>query len=248
VTVVAFEDKRMDQTVIGTRRDNSAFVTTDNVAQWISKALADELARNGMQVSYSISVNEARKGNPDFLVTGQIDEANIRETSATDMSTSLRANYVLANRQARIMRESLNASQSRTGLPSGSAADNLMLALAAMTGMLSDLTANRDRLEAAAGSGFSTATDLADWLVRKAGLPFRDAHHVTGALVAMAEKSGVDLPDLTLGQMQSVNPAITDDVYNVLGVENSVRSRTSHGGTAPDQVRAQIARWKAALG
>ena len=127
VTVVTFEDKRMDQTVIGVRRDNSAFVTTDNVAQWISKALADELARNGMQVSYSLSVNEARKGNPDFLVTGQIDEANIRETSTTDMSTSLRANYVLANRQARILRESLNASQSRTGLPSGSAADNLML-------------------------------------------------------------------------------------------------------------------------
>ena len=91
------------------------------------QALADELARNGMQVSYSISVNEARKGNPDFLVTGQIDEANIRESSTTDMSTSLRANYVLANRQARILRESLNASQSRTGLPSGSAADNLML-------------------------------------------------------------------------------------------------------------------------
>jgi len=127
VTVVTFEDKRMDQSVIGTRRDNSAFVTTDNVSQWISKALADELARNGMQVSYSISVNEVRKGNPDFLVTGQIDEANIRETSTTDMATSLRANYVLANRQARIMRESLNASQSRTGLPSGSAADNLML-------------------------------------------------------------------------------------------------------------------------
>jgi len=126
VTVVTFEDKRMDQTVIGTRRDNSAFVTTDNVSQWISKALADELARNGMQVSYSISVAEARKGNPDFLVTGQIDEASIRETSTTDMSTSLRANYVLANRQARILRESLNASQSRTGLPSGSAADNLM--------------------------------------------------------------------------------------------------------------------------
>ncbi|MCG4878171.1 hypothetical protein L0N00_17220, partial [Eggerthella lenta] len=78
---------------IGTRRDSSAFVTTDNVAQWISKALADELARNGMQVSYSISVNEARKGNPDFMVTGQVDEANIRETSTTDMSTSLRANY-----------------------------------------------------------------------------------------------------------------------------------------------------------
>ncbi len=127
------------------------------------------------------------------------------------------------------------------------AADNLMLALAAMTGMLSDLGANRDRLEAAAGAGFSTATDLADWLVREAGLPFRDAHHATGALVAMAEKSGIDLPDLTLEQMQSVNPAITDDIYNVLGVHNSVASRTSYGGTAPSQVRAQIARWKEKL-
>src|SRR5690606_26077339 len=97
------------------------------------------------------------------------------------------------------------------------------------------------------GSGFSTATDLADWLVRKAGLPFRDAHHATGALVAMAEKSGVDLPDLTLEQMQAVNPAITADVYNVLGVHNSVASRMSYGGTAPQQVRAQIARWKQKL-
>ncbi|MFC3526940.1 argininosuccinate lyase [Paracoccus mangrovi] len=127
------------------------------------------------------------------------------------------------------------------------ASDNLMLALAAMTGMLSDLVANRDRLEAAAGAGFSTATDLADWLVREAGLPFRDAHHATGALVAMAEKRGVDLPDLTLDEMRSVNPAITGDVYKVLGVHNSVASRTSYGGTAPAQVRAQIARWKEKL-
>ncbi|WP_408592699.1 argininosuccinate lyase [Paracoccus marcusii] len=127
------------------------------------------------------------------------------------------------------------------------AADTLMLALAAMTGMLSDLTANRDRLEAAAGAGFSTATDLADWLVRELGLPFRDAHHVTGSLVAMAEQGGVDLPDLSLAQMQSVHGQITQDVFNVLGVHNSVASRQSYGGTAPAQVRAQIARWKEKL-
>ena len=127
------------------------------------------------------------------------------------------------------------------------AADNLMLALAAMAGMLSDLTANREKLEAAASAGFSTATDLADWLVREAGLPFRDAHHVTGSLVAMAEGKGVDLPDLTLAEMQSVNAAITKDVFNVLGVHNSVASRQSYGGTAPDQVRAQISRWKEKL-
>ena len=127
------------------------------------------------------------------------------------------------------------------------AADNLMLALAAMEGMVRDMTANRASLAAAAGAGFSTATDLADWLVRVAGIPFRDAHHVTGSLVAMAEAQGGDLPDLTLAQMQSVHAAITADVYGVLGVENSVASRTSYGGTAPAQVRVQIARWRKAL-
>jgi argininosuccinate lyase len=124
------------------------------------------------------------------------------------------------------------------------AADTLMLALAAMTGMISDLTANRTELAAAAGTGFSTATDLADWLVRVLGLPFRTAHHVTGSLVAMAEAQGCDLPDLTLEQMQSVNEGITNDVFSVLGVENSVASRTSFGGTAPANVRVQAAGWK----
>ena len=127
------------------------------------------------------------------------------------------------------------------------AADNLMLALAAMDGMVRDMTANRETLEHAAGSGFSTATDLADWLVRILGLPFREAHHVTGSLVAMAEGAAVDLPDLTLAQMQSVHAGITDDVFAVLGVHNSVASRISYGGTAPAQVRAQIARWKEML-
>ncbi|WP_137109648.1 argininosuccinate lyase [Rhodobacter sp. SY28-1] len=128
------------------------------------------------------------------------------------------------------------------------AADSLMLGLAAMTGMVSDMTANRDTLKAAAASGFSTATDLADWLVKTLNLPFREAHHVTGALVAMAETKGCDLPDLSLQEMNSVHPGITQEIYSVLGVENSVRSRSSYGGTAPDQVRAQVARWKQALG
>ncbi|AXI56180.1 argininosuccinate lyase [Sulfitobacter sp. JL08] len=128
------------------------------------------------------------------------------------------------------------------------AADNLMLALAAMEGMVRDMTANRDHLAAAAGSGFSTATDLADWLVRVLGLPFRDAHHITGALVAMAEGKGCDLPDLTVEDMQSVHAQISAEVFDVLGVQNSVNSRISYGGTAPDQVRLQIARWKEVLG
>ncbi|WP_298909414.1 argininosuccinate lyase [uncultured Aliiroseovarius sp.] len=128
------------------------------------------------------------------------------------------------------------------------AADNLMLALAAMTGMVSDMTANTESLEAAASSGFSTATDLADWCVRALNMPFRDAHHVTGSLVAMAEDRGCDLPDLSLEDMQSVNAQITEEVFGVLGVHNSVASRTSYGGTAPSEVRKQIARWKEKLG
>ena len=127
------------------------------------------------------------------------------------------------------------------------AADTLMLSLAAMAGMVSDMTANRAVLETSAASGFSTATDLADWLVRALGLPFREAHHVTGSLVALAEKKGCDLPDLSLSELTSAHPGITQEVYSVLGVQNSVRSRNSYGGTAPDQVRAQIARWKAEL-
>lgn len=127
------------------------------------------------------------------------------------------------------------------------AADTLMLGLAAMTGMVGDMTANRDVLAQAAASGFSTATDLADWLVRELGLPFREAHHVTGTLVALAEANGCDLPDLTLAQMQDVHGGMRADVFDVLGVENSVRSRQSYGGTAPDQVRAQVARWKEIL-
>ena len=128
------------------------------------------------------------------------------------------------------------------------AADNLMLSLAAMTGMVSDLTANREALAAAASSGFSTATDLADWLVRELGLPFRDAHHVTGSLVAMAEGKGCDLPDLSLADMQTVHADINEGVFDVLTVEASVASRQSYGGTAPVRVREQIARWRAALG
>jgi argininosuccinate lyase len=128
------------------------------------------------------------------------------------------------------------------------AADTLMLGLAAMEGMVRDMTANRDALAVAAASGFSTATDLADWLVRVLDLPFREAHHVTGTLVRVADEAGCDLPDLTLEQMRSVHDGITDEVFNVLGVENSVRSRTSYGGTAPDRVREQVAGWKEALG
>jgi argininosuccinate lyase len=127
------------------------------------------------------------------------------------------------------------------------AADNLFLALAAMSGMVRDMRAIPENLKASAGAGFATATDLADWLVREQNMAFRDAHHVTGALVALAEKQSCDLHDLSLDDMLKVHPDITEDVYSVLGVENSVATRQSYGGTAPNQVRSQITRWKEKL-
>ena len=122
--------------------------------------------------------------------------------------------------------------------------DSLSLALAAMTGMVLDLEPDRERMAAAAGAGFSTATDLADWLVRTLNMPFRQAHHITGAAVKRAEVLGVDLPGLPLAELQALDPGITAEVYKVLTPEASVASRTSYGGAAPVAVRAQIKRWK----
>jgi argininosuccinate lyase len=127
------------------------------------------------------------------------------------------------------------------------AAEAWALSLAAIAGMVRDMTADTARMRSLAGSGFATATDLADWLVRVLRLPFRTAHHVTGRLVAMAEARGVDLADLSLAEMQSVEPGLSEDVFSVLTVEASVASRTSYGGTAPANVAKQAAGWLAAL-
>ena len=129
-------------------------------------------------------------------------------------------------------------------LPLFEAFDALDLALAAMAGMAADLAPVRERMAAAAGGGFSTATDLADWLVRTLDLPFREAHHVTGSVVKRAEALGLDLASLPLPEFQVIEPRITGDVYHVLTPLASVASRTSYGGTAPAQVRAQIQLWK----
>ncbi|MFC2951577.1 argininosuccinate lyase [Marinicaulis aureus] len=127
------------------------------------------------------------------------------------------------------------------------AVDALALALSAMTGMIRDINPNRDAMKEAAARGFSTATDIADWLVRELGLPFRDAHHVTGRIVAVAEQSGKRLDQLALADMQKVEPKITDDIFNVLSVEASAASRKAYGGTAPDNVKREAQRWIAAL-
>jgi argininosuccinate lyase len=131
--------------------------------------------------------------------------------------------------------------------PAFDALDSLSLALAAMTGMVADMCPNEANMRAAAAHGFSTATDLADWLVRALGMPFREAHHVTGRLVAMAEQKGVDLNGLMLEDMQTVEPRIKAQVFGVLTVDASVASRTSFGGTAPENVRREARRWRGLL-
>ncbi|MFC2250643.1 argininosuccinate lyase [Labrys portucalensis] len=131
--------------------------------------------------------------------------------------------------------------------PAFDALQTLSLCTAAMAGMVRDMVPDLKRMKAAAGSGYATATDLADWLVRELNLPFREAHHVTGRLVGIAAEAKLPLEKLSLAQMQSVEPRIHQGLFAVLGVEKSVRSRTSYGGTAPVNVKAQARKWLKAL-
>ncbi len=119
----------------------------------------------------------------------------------------------------------------------------LALSIAAMTGMVRDMEPDLARMRQTAGEGYSTATDLADWLVRTLKLPFREAHHVTGRIVARAAEAGVALDALPLETMEEIEPRITKAVFAVLSVDNSVKSRTVFGGTAPKNVRTQAKRW-----
>jgi argininosuccinate lyase len=127
------------------------------------------------------------------------------------------------------------------------AADTIELSLAAMAAMIADLTAQPEKMRAAAEPGYPTATDLADWVVRVLKKPFREAHHIAGSIVKLAETKGVTLEQLTIADMQSVDPAITKDVMAVLSLDSSVNSRMSLGGTAPSRVKEQIAYWKGQL-
>jgi argininosuccinate lyase len=131
--------------------------------------------------------------------------------------------------------------------PTFEAHDLLMLSLAALAGSIESATFKPERMREVAAQGFATATDLADWLVREAGVPFREAHHVTGRVVKAAEDAGCNLSDLSLDALQAIDLRIDRRVYDVLSVEASVNSRISYGGTAPVRVREQIARWKEQL-
>jgi argininosuccinate lyase len=126
--------------------------------------------------------------------------------------------------------------------------DLLALSLAAMTGMVETVTFNAERMRAAAEAGHTTATDLADWLVRKANVPFREAHHITGRAVRLADESGRKLWELSLDELRAIDGRIEADVFNVLSLDASVKSRTSLGGTAPAQVKKRIEAAKKVLG
>jgi argininosuccinate lyase len=119
----------------------------------------------------------------------------------------------------------------------------LQLSIAAMTGMVRDMVPDAGRMRRAADDGYATATDLADWLVSELGMPFREAHHATGRIVAKAASDQVPLHQLSLEAMRTIEPRITKDVFAILSVENSVKSRASYGGTAPKHVRRQAAKW-----
>jgi len=128
------------------------------------------------------------------------------------------------------------------------AASLLALSIAAMTGMVAEARFRTDRMRAAAELGYATATDLADWLVRQADIPFREAHHITGSAVRLAESRGVALDQLPLADLQVIDPRVDDRVYAALSVEASVAARASHGGTAPVQVQQRVAEARVALG
>ncbi len=128
------------------------------------------------------------------------------------------------------------------------ALSDFSIVIAATAGMTRDLSADEKRMKSMAGDGYSTATDLADWLVQKLNIPFREAHHITGSIVAKASSENLPLHRLPLADMQAVEPRITDDVFSVLSVSKSVASRTSYGGTAPKNVRVQAKRWLKKLG
>lgn len=127
VSVVNFKDDRLDSSAIGVRRDGSAFTTTGDVAIWVSRALADELARKGFRVTFAMTAAQARSSSPDYLVTGTVNEIWLKENSALEMTAQMQVNCTLANRKGKLWNESCNSSQTRSGFPSGSAADNLLL-------------------------------------------------------------------------------------------------------------------------
>jgi argininosuccinate lyase len=187
----------------------------------------------------------------DAYTTGSSIMPQKRNPDAAELTRAKAARVLGALTSLAVMMKGLPLTYSKDmqedKVPTFEAFDSLELALAAMAGMVRDLKANPERMAAAAGAGYATATDLADWVVRTLGVPFRQAHHIAGNAVKRAEALKLELADLPLAELQALEPRITSDVYEVLTPLASASSRTSFGGTAPERVRAEVARWKEIL-
>ncbi len=189
---------------------------------------------------------------PDAYSTGSSIMPQKRNPDAAELVRAKAGLFLAAFQRLAVIMKGLPLAYSKDmqddKVPVFNAYDTLALSLAAMTGMVETLAFNAGKMRAAAESGYSTATDLADWLVRAANVPFREAHHITGRAVKLAETKNCLLSELALADLQTIDARLTDDIFSVLSVDASVASRQSHGGTAPDQVRARIAEAKKELG
>jgi argininosuccinate lyase len=189
---------------------------------------------------------------PDAYSTGSSIMPQKRNPDAAELVRAKAGLFLAALQRLGVIMKGLPLAYSKDmqddKVPVFNAYDTMVLCLAAMTGMVESINFDTGRMRAAAGAGFSTATDLADWLVRVAGVPFREAHHITGRAVAAAEQAGSGLAELSLGALQAIDARIDGGVFDVLSVDASVASRTSYGGTAPDNVRAAVAAAKDELG
>jgi argininosuccinate lyase len=189
---------------------------------------------------------------PDAYSTGSSIMPQKRNPDAAELVRAKAGLFLAALQRLGVIMKGLPLAYSKDmqddKVPVFNAYDTMVLCLAAMTGMVESINFDTGRMRDAAGAGFSTATDLADWLVRVAGVPFREAHHITGRAVAAAEQTGCGLAELSLGALQAIDTRIDAGVFDVLSVDASVASRTSYGGTAPDNVRAAVAAAKDELG
>ncbi|HEY2707275.1 MAG TPA: argininosuccinate lyase [Caulobacteraceae bacterium] len=188
---------------------------------------------------------------PDAFTTGSSIMPQKRNPDAAELTRAKSGRVLGAFHALSLVMKGLPLAYSKDmqedKVPAFEAFDALEVALAAMTGMVAELTPNEPAMAAAAGAGYATATDLADWLVRTLNLPFRQAHHIAGAAVKQAETLGLELADLPLAKLQAIEPRVTAGVYEVLTPQASAASRTSFGGTSPERVRAEAARWKEIL-
>jgi len=241
-------DRRMTAEALGFDRPaaNSLDAVSDRdfALEYLGMAaiLALHLSRLGEEIVLWCSGPFAYARMPDSYSTGSSIMPQKRNPDAAELIRAKAGEVIGALTALAVAMKGLPLAYGKDmqedKVPVFRATDTLSLCLAATTGMVNGMRFDEARMKADAGQGFATATDLADWLVRELGMPFRNAHHATGRLVAMAERKGVGLERLSLAEMRSVCSGITKAVYGVLGAGNSVASRSSEGGTAPKRVRA----------